>query len=312
MARIYRKPFDREDQVNRLLRRETAGSVVGHSESAAPVRLDREAAVSSASSQLVTGGVLVGTTGTVLVETFTTSGTWTKAAGARIVRMYALGAGSGGQSGVVTASGVAAVGGRGGGGGGLSLAVFAGDDLPATLTVTVGVGGAGGAATTSSTANNGGAGGDSTLTDGGNTYLRAPGGQATGATALGGVGEFRGYTGGVGGGAGANANGGVATVTFGVFVVARLNGGSGGGGVRTTNAAGTGNSGTAGTTPSGGFVPGGGGAGGNASTTVNGTNGSNGNASGAGGGGGGATRTTHTAGAGGNGSDGIIVIVTNT
>lgn len=122
------------------------------------------------------------TTG-VNVQSFTSSGTWTKPSGVRFVRVFCWGGGgSGGRNGVATGVG------GGGGGGQLTYSTFDASWLPATVSVTIGAGGAG---------VSGAAGGN----DGGNTtfgtYLIAAGGAQGGWTASG-TGN---YSGGAPGGA---------------------------------------------------------------------------------------------------------------
>jgi len=104
-----------------------------------------------------------GGSSSVDVQTFTSSGTWTKPSGTRsFVQCWAAG-GSGGR-------GIAGGAGSGGGGGGYKEAWFSTSALGATETVTIGAGGA--AATTAST--NGSAGGNTTF----GSWLTAYGGGA--------------------------------------------------------------------------------------------------------------------------------------
>lgn len=95
------------------------------------------------------------------VQTFTSSGTWTKPAWAKRVTVHVIGGGGGGCSNVA--------GGAGGGGGGYNAMPFDAALLPTTVPVTVGAGGPGAAAPATS-----GNGGDSSF----GTYLAAGGGAA--------------------------------------------------------------------------------------------------------------------------------------
>jgi hypothetical protein len=82
------------------------------------------------------------------LQVFTSSGTWTKPAGAQFVMVELWGAGGGGGSGARWASGFDPRGGGGGGGGAYGFRVFQAADLGATESVTIGAGGTGGAAVT--------------------------------------------------------------------------------------------------------------------------------------------------------------------
>lgn len=271
---------------------------------------------------------LATTAGGPNLQTFTTSGTWTKPAGATTVTVVAIGAGGGGGSGALTAPGTAAVAGGAGGSGSVSRISIPASILPNTVAVAVGVGGAGGTAVTA--AGNGVNGGSGTATNF-NFFAYAPGGSAgAGGTTSGngGAGGLSMFNGGNGGSASttglAGLNGSASNGAAG--------GSGGGGGVTAAGAASNGGSGalalangpsgvgSGGTAPGGvGGAPGGqpvgsglpthgSGGGAGAVTGVAGAGG-NGARYGAGGGGGGASTGT-SSGPGGTGSDGFVLVIT--
>ena len=100
------------------------------------------------SDRAVTPDVLRDTVlpGTLIDEdVFTSSGTWTKPVGCRLVEVTCVGGGGGSAGAGVAATPEYRIGG-GGGGGGAAKASFLASNLNATETVTVGTGGSGGAA----------------------------------------------------------------------------------------------------------------------------------------------------------------------
>lgn len=271
------------------------------------------------------------------IQTFTTSGTWTKLTGATVVQVEMVGGGGGGGSGARRAAGILATGGGGGGGGGIVNYSFFASDLPSSVSVTVGTGGAGASAITTDDTN--GSTGTSGIASIFGSFARAYGGSGGGGGSNTGVG-----TGGSGNlGTSIGGTGAASSATGGVGTLAVVNGGStggsSGGGITTGNVAANGGAGqtswanpagaTAGaagvvdtTAPTdGGSVtaglplPGGSGGGGAASVTTNAQAGANGGAYGAGGSGGGASRNTApgpggNSGAGGNGAAGLVRVIT--
>ncbi len=270
------------------------------------------------------------------VQVFTSSGTWTKPAGAVSVDVFVISAGGGGASGRKGGAGSAAPGGGGGGGGSYSARTFSAALLGATETVTVGAKGLGGASVTVN-ATNGNAGTAGTNSSfGGWVIVQGGGGAGIVTTASGPAGASasaramfqggNGGTGGTGAGAGGNnatvgcpgggsggglvavtptaANGGVGGVALGTFAS---------GGQATGGLAGGGNGGTGSNSFVNTAIAGSAGAGGGSSITVgvNGGNGGNGGFYGAAGGGGGAgLDSTNNSGAGGDGADGIVIVTT--
>lgn len=216
-------------------------------------------------------------------QAFTTSGTWTKpTAGQQFGSVIAFGAGSGASAGSVGAAGTSRAGGSGGGGGGRSVSIFLLADLPATVTVTVGAGGLGGAAVTTGAGTAGTLGGPSSF----GSFVRTRAASVPGAAGQGQV---------AGGPAGGNSG--------------AAGGGSTGGAISAANAATAPVAGGLADVFPGGTGGVGGVAGSTADGTVNGSPGANGGTFGAGGGGGGAATTGATSGKGGDGAGGYVEVI---
>jgi hypothetical protein len=275
------------------------------------------------------------------VQTFTSSGTWTKPGGATMVMVELISGGGGGSSGTKNAAASNRYSGSGGGSSGVTYFTFAASELSSTETVTVGAGGTGGASvTTDTTAGNMG-------TDGGTSIF----GSTALATCIGGKGNYGNWiTSKLGSGSlignhivswgamGGNGGGGNFALGLNGFSGIKSGGGGGGGGIDPSNSAypgGTGGAPTAswGThymytlsdlagSASGGTAGGGagsnatagsgeGGGGGGSNHTGDAGAGGNGASPGGGGGGGGAaTNGVGNSGAGGNGGDGRVTVWT--
>lgn len=271
------------------------------------------------------------------IDVFNLSGTFTKQAGDVLYHVLMNGGGGGGGSGARATAGLACGGGAGGSpGAAVDIWVHAAD-FAATITVTVGAGGTGGAIAADSAAGNAGGTGGASIFGGYYTYYGTGGGAGT--LAAGGVASvgILGYPPvSIAGGAGSFTSNGATGTIFGSGATGHGGRGAGGGGGAAITAANAVFSGAVGHTPiywnvamrpaagtagtagaSGGAggnqsssseLPGGGGGGGASSITADTGNGGNGGLYGAGGGGGAAGRNGFFGGKGGDGAQGRVIV----
>jgi hypothetical protein len=268
------------------------------------------------------------------IQIFTTTGSWTKPTGAKVINIQLLAGGGGGGGGFKNVASTNRSGGAGGGGGGFLSANIPAQLLPETpISITIGAGGLGGSGST----NNGVTGGAGVLggatifgsgASGEITYIAtggAGGGGGSGAVSAVGFGSLNANSGGQGN-IGNGAVGQPSAANSNHFMGGA--GGGGAGGINNSNATSTGLNGgrsnllnlTGGASNGGAgqnntnavnglFAVGSGGGGGNSSRTVNGTSGGNGGFPSSGGGGGGASEAGN-GGAGGTGGAGMAIITT--
>ena len=210
-------------------------------------------------------------------QIFDASGTWTKPSSGTVVQVDCWGAGGGGGGAVVGAFGPLWCHGNGGGGGAFNTKQFLLTAVPATVQVTIGIGGVGksGVRTAgnggpssfgSLLVANGGTGGSGTSGAGADPDIVGQGGVSPAFSGNGGGGGSA-YCGGGPGGDAQNGGGG------GGGYMSGGQGCAGGGGLGGSSAAG-GAGGNAGATPTSGGIPGGGGGGG--ALGITGGNGGNG------------------------------------
>lgn len=285
----------------------------------------------------------------VILRSYAANDTWTKQAGLKRLIVVCLGAGGGGGSGRQGPAGENRFGGGGGGGGAYVIRQLSESDVTTTVSITIGTGGTKGAAQ-ASTGSNGNAGTAGTDTSFGSYVIAKGGSGGAGGTTANGTGGAGGalntstpawgpfaISGATGGSGGTNAGGNAPSSGF--SGSASCPGGSGGGGINSTNtSATTGQPGggiyNIGTLISGplqtvyprdgsnnqatyllisntitsgtGIGTGGAGTYPTSPTSINAGNGGN---YGAGGGGGTATLNGTTSGAGGNGAGGLCIVM---
>jgi hypothetical protein len=273
------------------------------------------------------------------IQTFLTSSTWYKPANAKLIRVDLVGGGGGGGSGRRGATLNNKAGVSGAADGAYACCYFNADQIPATMSLTVGTGGAGGAAVALDNTNgSAGTAGNPTIFGDTNYAILYVRGGANGL-----------------GGATSTANGGSMTTSTRMFMPTQYQnggngttqngttsstqvgwpkGGGGGAGILSSNVTGNGgngnpivnnwaqypghtlNSGSAAGVRDGGngntinWIYGEGGGGGASALSDVGGNGGNGGFPGGGGGGGSASDNSYNSGAGGTGGDGVAIITT--